>query len=71
MLKIVNKKNYLPKRGKYENRNDLIFLLDEMLRYKSISQEDHEKAVDRLGIEMSDGEKRAISKILMTSSNQL
>ena len=43
--------------GKYENRNDLIFLLDEMLR-----QEDHGKVVDTLDIEMADGEEPPISE---------
>ena len=48
--------------GKYENRNDLILLLDEMLRHKFITQEDDEKAANALDIDMSDGEERPISE---------
>ena len=48
--------------GKYENRNDLNFLLDEMLRYKFITQEDDEKAVDTLDVEMPDEKEPPISE---------
>ena len=40
------------RRGKYANRNDLVFLLNEMLRRKFITQEDSQKAVDMMDIEM-------------------
>ena len=40
------------RRGKYENRNDLTFLLSEMQRKGFITQEDYEKGIDSLDIEM-------------------
>ena len=42
--------------GKYENSNDLVSLLSEMLRGKFITQEDYQKTVDTLGY--SDGRRR-------------
>ena len=48
--------------GEYENRNYLIFQLDEMLRHKFTTQEDHEKAVNALDIDMSGGEEPPISE---------
>ena len=38
--------------GKYKKRNDLLFLLNEMLRRKFITQEDYQKAIDMLDIEL-------------------
>ena len=42
--------------GKYENRNYLLFLINEMLRRKFITPEDYKKAVDTLDIEMMEEE---------------
>ena len=42
--------------GNYENRNYLVFLLNGMLRRKCISQEDYQKAIDTLDIEMVEEE---------------
>ena len=53
----IPKRELLPscqflRHGKYENRNDLVFRLNEMLRRKFIIQENYEKAIDTLDIEM-------------------
>ena len=42
--------------GKYENRKDFVFLLNEVLRRMFITQEDYQKAVDTLDIEMMEEE---------------
>ena len=38
--------------GKHEHRNDLVLLLNGMLRRKLITQEDYQKSTDMLDIEM-------------------
>ena len=42
--------------GKCENRNYLVFLLNEMLRQKFTRQEGYQKAIDTLDIEMVEEE---------------